>query len=71
MPILSRAQRVVVLQVGATAAESGVLLVVFAALSFGDKTAPGTGGNIGAHLLTMAREAGVDLLVIGSYDHGP
>ncbi len=70
MPILSRAERVVVLQVGAPAADDGALAEVFATLPFETKTVPNTGGDIGARLLAMAREAGADLLVMGSYDHG-
>ncbi len=70
MPILSRAQRVVVLQVGAPATESVALPDVFATLPTDSRTVPGMSGDVGAQLLGMAREAGADLLVMGSYDQG-
>ncbi len=69
-PLLSRAERVVVLRIGDAAAEAGL------AEAFGDRpfevatAATRQDGDVGAQLVAMAHEAGADLLVMGSYSHG-
>ena len=69
-PLLSRAERVVVLRIG-DAAEDGGLAAAFAGRPFEMATAPTRqDGDVGAQLVAMAHEAGADLLVMGSYSRG-
>ena len=69
-PLLSKAERVVVLQVGEAAEDAG-LKDALAGRLFEVATAPAPHDNdVGPKLVAMAHEAGADLLVMGSYSHG-
>ncbi|TLU71074.1 fluoride efflux transporter CrcB [Lichenicoccus roseus] len=69
-PLLSKAKRVVVLQIG-DAAEVMGLEDVLGGMPFEVVTAPSQpDSEVGAKLVEMAHEAGADLLVMGSYSHG-
>ena len=69
-PLLSRAERVVVLRIGDAAEDAG-LAEAFEGQPFEVATAPlRRDGDVGAQLVAMAHQAGADLLVMGSYSHG-
>ncbi len=69
-PLLSEAERVVVLRVGDAAEDAG-LAEAFEGQRFEVATAATRqDGDVGAQLVAMAHEAGADLLVMGSYGHG-
>ncbi len=68
-PLLSKAERVVVMQVGPPSEEQD-LPNIFDRLPVERVTAPPQDKDVGAQLLAMAHEAGADLLVMGSYSHG-
>lgn len=69
-PLLSKAERVVVLRIGDAAEDAG-LKEAFAGRPFEVATAPTPhDDDVGAKLVAMAHEAGADLLVMGSYSHG-
>ncbi len=69
-PLLSKAERVVVLHVGDAAEDAG-LAEAFEGRPFEIATAPTPhDDDVGAQLVAMAHEAGADLLVMGSYSHG-
>ena len=69
-PLLSKAERVVVLRVGGAAEDAG-LAAAFEDRPFEVATAPvPQDGDVGAQLVAMAHDAGADLLVMGSYSHG-
>ncbi len=67
-PLLSQAQRVVVLPIGEVVDDAGLKEAL--GRPFEVATAATTPGDVGARLLAMAHEAGADLLVMGSYSHG-
>ena len=69
-PLLSGAERVVVLHVGALPDGGGSLPAAFDGLNAERVTAPARGRDVGAQLLSMAHEAGADLLVMGCYSRG-
>lgn len=68
-PLLSKAERVVVLRIGDAAEDAG-LAEAFEGRPFEVVTAPIPHDDVGAQLVSMAHEAGADLLVMGSYSHG-
>lgn len=68
-PLMSKAKRVLVLHVGSEA-EGLPSDPVFDGLPIERITAAAVGDDTGSQLLSMAREAGADLLVMGSYSHG-
>ena len=70
MPILSQAERVIVLHVGRSGRADATLPDLFETLAAEMRTVPDTGGGIGQQLLDLVREVRADLLVMGSYDHG-
>ncbi|MGI4798285.1 MAG: universal stress protein, partial [Janthinobacterium lividum] len=69
-PLLSKAERVVVLRVGDTADDAS-LADAFDGQPFEVASAPAASDDdVGAQLVAMAHEAGADLLVMGSSSHG-
>ena len=63
LPLLSQAERVVVLQVGTPERD---LPALFDGLALRRATAAPSGGELGVQLLAMAHEADADMLVMGS-----
>lgn len=70
LPILSRAERVVVLQVGQSGKVDDLPADLFGNMQVESKAVSDAGGDVGTQLLDLARDAGADLLVMGSYGHG-
>ncbi len=69
-PLLSKAERVVVLRIGDAAEDAG-LAAAFQGQRHEVAAAPTRpDGDVGAQLVAMAHEAGADLLVMGSYSRG-
>lgn len=68
-PLLSKAKRVLILQIG-DKQDNVPLDAAFDGLPIERITASTTGGDAGLQLLSMAHEAGAGLLVMGSYSHG-
>ena len=69
LPILSRAERVVILHIGREQ-DHGLPDDAFGSLPVEKVTVPDRGRPIGDELVELARDAHADLLVMGSYDHG-
>ena len=70
MPILKRAEQIVVLHVGSADHADDKPADVFDSLPVKIRMIPDSGEDVGEQLLKMAREAQADLLVMGSYDRG-
>lgn len=68
-PLLSKAKRILILQIGGEQ-DNVPLDASFAGLPIERITVSTAGGDTGLQLLSMAHEAGADLLVLGSYSHG-
>ena len=68
-PLLAQAERVVVLRIGAEERHDS-LPALFDKLPVNNLTAPPDGKDVGVQLMSMAHQAGADLLVMGSYSHG-
>ncbi|MGI4956110.1 MAG: fluoride efflux transporter CrcB [Janthinobacterium lividum] len=68
-PLLSKAKRVLILQIG-DGQDDVSLDTAFDGLPIERVTAAAAGDDTGAQLLSMAHEAGAGLLVMGSYSHG-
>ena len=69
LPILSRAERVVILHIGGEQ-DHELPDDAFGPLLVEKVTVPDWGHPIGDELVELARDAHADLLVMGSYDHG-
>ena len=69
MPILSRAERVIVLHVGGSGRSDAVPPDVFGTLVVEARTVPDAGIGVGEQILTVAHAARADLLVMARYDH--
>lgn len=68
-PLLSKAKRVLILQIGGEQ-DNVPPDAAFYDLPIERFTVSAAGGDAGLRLLSMAHEAGADLLVMGSYSHG-
>ena len=69
-PILSRAERVVVLQMSGTRDDDALPPDLFGGLPVERWTVPDAGDGVGRQILEAAHASGADLLVMGSYDQG-
>ena len=70
MPILKRAEQIVVLHVGSADHADDKPVDVLDSLPVKMRMIPDSGEGVGEQLLKMAGEARADLLVMGSYDRG-